>query len=262
MPTTNKVPLHDIDPPPNPMRFEMDEKKMQELMDSFVLVGQLQPIGVYPLEGRLAIEYGHRRYVAAERLGWREIECKVFTQEEIKNGAAMLAENVEREDVTEAEEAVMFAEAQEKYGLDEEGLVARFKKGKNYIADRLALLRNDQDVFKALQERKINFSVARELNKVKDKGYRRYYLDAAIRGGATARAVMGWRQQLEAQVPPDQNTPVAQEPVADAPPSTENPLACVICGGHKDPWNMVSVYIHKYELEQILKVIQQTAEAN
>ena len=173
----------------------------------------------------------------------------------------MLAENTEREDVTEAEEAIMFAEAQERFKLDEDGLVERFKKGRNYIADRLALLRNDELVFKALQERKINFSVARELNKVNDESTRRYYLDAAIRSGATARTVMSWRQQHEAQAPPDPVSPVVEAPATETQPIVVNPIACVLCGGHKDPWNMESVYIHKYELEHIQKLIKESANA-
>src|SRR5438552_314337 len=261
MPILKQLAMHDIDEPENPMRFAMDEAKMNELVESMRQLGLLQPIGVVKEGERYRVEFGHRRYLAAARLKWNTIPVLLFNVEEIERGAAMLAENIEREDVTAAEEAIMFAEAKEKLQLDEEGLIQRFKKNRNYIADRLALLRNDELVFKALHERKINFSVARELNKVKEESMRRYYLDAAIRGGATAQTVMNWRQQLECQAPSDPVSPVVDAPATESQPIVTNPIACVLCGGHKDPWNMESVYIHKYELDHIQKLIKESANA-
>lgn len=284
MPQLKTLLLNDIDEPSLPIRAAMDETKLSELCESMAEIGLLQPIGVKPLgtgclhcgreekahtarvqcqfHMRYEIEFGHRRFLAAQRLHWKEINAIIFLPDEIAEGAAMLAENAEREDVTAAEEALLFAQAQERYGLDEEGLVKRFRRSPNYIADRLNLLRNDREVFKALHERKINFSVARELNKIDDEQMRRYYLDAAIRGGANARTVASWRQQFIAQqAPATTNTP-SPEPATEAPQQNTPQVACFLCGGHLDPWNMDSVYIHKHEKEHILKLLRETAEAS
>lgn len=262
MPELRQLALNDIDEPSEPMRFSMDEEKMAELCESMAQNGLLQPIGVKPVGERFEIEFGHRRYIAAGRLRWAAIPSLVFKPEEIASGAAMLAENIEREDTTDAEQAIMFASAREKYSLDEAGLVKMFKKSADYIGDRLALLRNDPEVFKALGERKINYSVARELNKIKDETMRRYYLDAAMRGGTNARTVMSWRQQFEAQPAPDAT--VAPQPLAPAEDSSapSPQMACFLCGGHKDPWNLVSVYIHNHEMSHIQKMLREAAEAS
>jgi ParB/RepB/Spo0J family partition protein len=261
MPELRQLALHDIDEPENPMRFAMDDQKMLDLMESMATVGLLQPIGVVEENTRFRVEFGHRRYIAATRLRWTHVNALVFTPQEITRGAAMLAENVEREEVTTAEEAIMFAEARERFGLDEEGLCKRFRKSADYIGDRIALLRNDQEVFKALAERKINYSVARELNKIKDEAMRRYYLDAAVRGGSNARTVAGWRAQFEMQ--PQQVTAgdPPPQPTAEAESPTPNPVHCCLCGGDRDPYNLISVFIHKWELDHIQKLQQQNAEA-
>lgn len=252
--------LGEIDEPSLPIRIAMDDTKMDDLCDSMAKNGLLQPIVVKPANGRYEIECGHRRFLAAGRLRWATIPALIFQQEELQSGAAMLAENVCREDITAAEEALLFAQAREKFSLDEDGLITMFRRSADYIGDRLRLLRDDAEVFKALHQRKINFSVARELNKIPDESQRRYYLDAAIRGGVNARTVMGWRQQYTAaQVSP--HPPASTDtPAAEQPQQTSPDVSCFLCGGDRDPWNLESVYIHKWEKEHILKLVKEAAE--
>ena len=257
MPKFTRIALSLIDEPAMPVRISMDDRKMDELCQSMSDIGLLQPIGLKHLDGRYEIEFGHRRFIAAQRLKWREIPALVFTAKELQDGAAMLAENVEREDITAAEEAVLFTEAQEKYNLDEAGLMTRFRRSANYIAERLTLLRRDPEVFKALQQRKISFGAAKELNKCTDEGHRRYLLDSAIRSEAGQKVIASWVAQWKASIP--QNIP-ATDPAAPAPPrqiEINHGIECAFCGGYRDPYNMVSIYVHKWELDEIRKVMRQ-----
>lgn len=284
MPQLKTLALNDIDEPVLPIRAAMDEAKLHELAESMAGIGLLQPIGVKPLGTaclhcgkeekahtsrvqctyymRYEIEFGHRRFLAAQSLNWKEIVAVVFQVGELAEGAAMLAENAEREDVTAAEEALLFAQAQERFSLDEDGLIKRFRRSAQYIGDRLALLRNDPQIFKALHQRQINFSVARELNKIADENMRRYYLDAAVRGGTNARTVASWRQQLIAQQVPATSASPLPVSAVDTPPEAGSSPTCFLCGGHKDPWNLESVYIHKHEREHILRMLEKAAEAS
>jgi ParB family chromosome partitioning protein len=260
MPELRRLALNDIDEPPLPVRVAMDEHALADLADSMAKIGLLQPIIVKPVDGRFEIECGHRRFLAAASLGWKEIPALIFEPAELASGAAMLAENICREDITAAEEALLFAQAQERFTLDEAGLVAMFRRSPDYIGDRLRLLREDPEVFRALNRRVITFSVARELNKVSDEQMRRYYLDAAIRGGANTRTVAGWRQQWLASQSPATNPGVGAEPATELRAEPTTSLACFLCGGSLDPWNLDSVYIHKWEREQIIKMLKQAAE--
>jgi ParB family transcriptional regulator, chromosome partitioning protein len=260
MPELKRVPLALIDEPQMPVRVAMDEHKMAELVDSMREIGLLQPIVLKPADGRYEIEAGHRRFRAALTLQWTDIPALVFETHELAAGAAMLAENVIREDITAAEEAVLFDEAQDKYKLDEAGLVARFRRSPDYIGERLRLLRGDMNVFAAVIERKISFSVARELNKCTDQPHRSYLLDAAIRSGTGARTVASWIAQWRAQPVQAVSAANPTEPSGPLEPASDPGIACCLCGGARDPYNLVSVYIHKWELEEIQKMMKKLAQ--
>lgn len=260
MPELRRIPLADIDEPELPARVAMDEAKLNELADSMADIGLLQPISLVHKDLRFEIEAGHRRYMAAKQLNWRDIPALVFEPGELVAGAAMLAENVVREDLNAAEEAILFLQTQEKYGLDEAGLVARFRRSPDYIADRLRLYRDDEEVFNALLLRKINFSVARELNKCSDQHQRRYFLHQAIVADAGARAVAGWIRDWKAttgMMPPP--APVAESPTVTHEQVDGRPR-CEFCGGDRDPYNLVNIYIHRWELEELRKVLNRPLE--
>lgn len=260
MPKLANISLELIDEPQLPVRIAMDDQKMSDLRESMHNIGLLQPIGLKHVGKRYEIEFGHRRFLAAQDLRWKTIPALIFSSKELADGAAMIAENVEREDITAAEEAILFAQAQEKYGLDEAGLVQRFRRTPNYIAERLNLLRGDPEVYRALQERRISFSTAKELNKCSDEGHRRYLLDAAKRADASAPVVRGWIAQWKAQAGIAVST-ATDTPAAPLPEAVVNHgIECVICGGYRDPYNLVPVYIHKWELDEILKVMRRPAD--
>jgi ParB/RepB/Spo0J family partition protein len=261
MPETKLLQLSMIDEPPTPVRSRMDDGLLSELMEDMQANGQLQAIGVVEHEGRYEIKFGHRRYVAASQLHWTHIRCEVWLASELNGHAAMIAENRYREAVNAADEAVLFAEHQLRDNLDEDGLCKRFHVSPDYLGDRMRLLRQDKEVFAALQQGRINFSVARELNKCPDEPHRRYLLDVAVRTGYSA-AVMAdhvrqWRQQ---QTP--QPAPVAVTSVSDAPAPVEfQRPECAFCGGYRDPWNLVPVMVHKDELAAIQKQLRDAAQA-
>jgi ParB/RepB/Spo0J family partition protein len=259
MPETRQISLAEIDPPPLPARVAMDDAKLAELRESMRSIGLLQAIGVVPRDGRYEIEFGHRRYTCACDLGWATIECKVFTSAEIASGAAMLAENIYHEDLSAAEEALLFQEHRERDGLDEAQLCARFKVSPDYLGDRLRLFSGDQIVFSALLARRINFSVARELNKCTDEGHRRYLLDVAISTGYSAAVMASHVRQWRANQAPQQAQVTSLNSPEQPVPAPEYRQECCLCGGYRDPWAMVSVLIHKHELEAIQEQLKRAA---
>jgi ParB/RepB/Spo0J family partition protein len=259
MPKTMLISLAEIDPPDIAMRVAMDDTKLRELRESMADVGLIHPLCVEERDGRYVIEDGHRRYTCACDLGWIEIRCEVYHPSELANGAVMLAANRHREDPSAAEEAILFSEHREKYGLDEAGLCARFHVSADYLGERFRLLRGDKAVFDALLARRIKFAVARELNKCEDEAHRRYLLDIAVRTGYSSRVmaeqVREWRQNQ----PLAQPVPVVSASVEQPAPPPEYRPECVLCGGNRDPWNLVSVMIHARELEDVKEALRRAA---
>ena len=261
MPTFERVPLGQILEPEIPARTTMDDTALQELQDSMARDGLLSPIALKPNGELWEIECGHRRFICAKRLGWVDIPALKYAQGEINEGAAKHAENRFREDLNAAEEAIWFAQERDKYALDEAGMCARFHVSPDYLADRLRLLRGDEKVFHALQARQINFSVARELNKCPDEAHRLYLLDVAIQSGYGAHRIADFVRQWRVNNPPASApapVPAAAEP---APPVQVATVCCHFCWGAKDPYNLVSIMVHRWELERIEEVLREMAKA-
>jgi ParB/RepB/Spo0J family partition protein len=261
MPEIKQIELSMIDPPDTPARMAMDDKKLDELRTSMAQIGLLQPIGIVAKDGRYEIEYGHRRFVCACALGWATIHAMVYQPAEVASGAAMLAENIYHEELSAAEEAILFQEHRERYNLDEAALCARFKVSPDYLGDRIRLLRGDPVVFDVLLKRGISFAVARELNKCEDESHRRYLLDIAVRTGYSSRVmadmVRQWRQNVALQTAP----PPAPAPASPVEVAPADRMECAICGGYKDPWRLVSVWLHQDELDAIRKSLEDAAKA-
>src|SRR6266478_3223495 len=137
MPEYIVIPFVQLLEPKQPVRFAMDDAKLAELCDSVKAHGILQNLGVVLVSapgngasegkgGRRAVDarppaplyeivFGHRRYKAAQIVGLKELPCAVFASKDIAQEAAMLDENLCREDITAAEEAIKYTEIIEKY---------------------------------------------------------------------------------------------------------------------------------------------------
>jgi ParB/RepB/Spo0J family partition protein len=277
MPDLRLIPLDQILEPPAPMRVTMDEQAIYDLRDSIRALGLLQPIIVVPAGDAPAglhdadivrgdrepdtrkymfeIVAGHRRFLASRLVPLAEMPCMVYTDGSLAKEAAMLAENVYREDITAAEEGYFYCELVEKHTLTEAQLCAMVKQSPDYIYARMDLVRGDEVVSRLNAARKINFTVAKELMKCKDVAHRHYLATMAAESGATGNVVKGWVAQYVAQ---QQGAlePMAAQPTVDAgTPVHENTIKCWMCNGEKDPQNLRLIYVHWYELEGLRKIL-------
>lgn len=261
MPTSATIPMIQISEPALPIREAMDEQKLYDLAEDIRANGLLQPVGVKRDGERYEIIFGHRRFMAHQKIHAQEIEARIFEDGELPNEAAMLAENLFREDLSDAEVALWLHDLRHKHGWDEEKLCKAVKKSADWVGDRLRLFDGDQDVFTALRERKINFSVARELNKCKDDNMRNYFLHQAIMATPPARVVTQWVSSHLQESAPASAAPASDQPPVqhDTPQGQTN--ECGMCGGNKDPYNLIFVHIHRHCWDNLMKAVQEAATA-
>ena len=240
------IPIGLIDPPSLPMRETFDPEKLSELTASILRVGVLQPLAVEQEGGRYRIDDGHRRFVAACNAGLLTVPAIVRDTTVISGEAVKCHTNAFREDVNPAEEAKYLSQLlEQECGGDVDRLCELTQQARSYVEGRLLLLQADPDVFEALRGRRISMAVARELNRVKDRGYRMMYLDAAIRGGATARIVQEWRIQSEAMTPAGAPAPTTGENQYSGLPAPITTMTCVCCQSSEEPWNMELIPVHR-----------------
>jgi len=243
-----RIPLAAINEPELPIRRTITEESLRELAGSIQAMGVLQPILVAAKGARYDIIAGHRRFLASALAAVTDIPALVLPPGGATSEAIKLHENVFREDLNTAEEAVYFDRLLETMcGGDVDELCRVLRAKRAYVEDRLILLAGDHEVFDAVANRRISFAVARELNKVSEEGYRRTFLDSAIRGGASARVVLQWRTDLgrivDGPAPADGATAGPADTAAE-PPYAATGLRCFICTGAEDVWDLQLLYIH------------------
>ncbi len=248
-----ELPLALIDEPELPVRMTMDPVQLEELADSIREVGLLQPIVVHQADGRYRIEAGHRRFIAAQRVGLKTIPALVRGAGGVSPEAVKIHENAWREDLNPAEEAAYYDTLlQRDCGGDVDKLCRLVRQRREYVEQRLLLVRGDVEVFTAVMQRRISLGVARELNKIPDQGYRRMYLDAAARGGATVRMVQEWRQQLAGITPAEPPPLTSGENQFTAQPAPVLTMKCYCCDQAERPWDLELVYICRSGCRQLL----------
>lgn len=122
VPEVRKVELSRIiDPPGAPDRLERegDHERIVALAESLQRYQQQSPIAVEELaDGRLVRIYGRRRIAAAKLAGWTQIEARVYPplQEDVRR-ALVAIENIDRQDLTPAEETIAVGELLELHAI-------------------------------------------------------------------------------------------------------------------------------------------------
>jgi ParB/RepB/Spo0J family partition protein len=262
MPELKTIPLCDIDPPPAPMRSQMDDDKLEELARDLKRRGQQQNVGLKAVGGRYQIVWGHRRYVAAGMAGLHQLFAKVYGEDETVGPGDMFAENIHREDVNDADVAEWIGERVTKDGWDEARLMAETGKKADWIGDRYRLLQGDYEVFLALQRGQIKFSVARELNKEDSEKYRRFYLKQAIELQASQKQVAVWRANTPIENGDGTASPATSQTAEQATSGASQAIPCVWCSSAEMQFNMGIVQIHHWcrqQMEQALKQAEAVA---
>jgi len=243
-----EIPLRLIDDPALASRSEMNDEKMDALVSSIRDVGIIQPIALVARGERYEVVAGHRRTVAARRVGLPAIPATVYPSDHPALRVIQAHENGRREDVNPVDEAYWFAELLDtECGHDIDRLAGLVGENVNYVDSRLQLLELDDATRDALRVGSIKIGVARELMKVTDPHYRNYYLAHAVKSGATVAVVCGWVIDWK-------NTHGASHPAPPAPSeepivgsgATYDPMRCAICGKSDPRYLPETIPVHQH----------------
>ena len=153
------IPLSKLVPNPANPRKTMDQAKVVELAQTIRTSGIMIPltVRVFASDGPgpfYEIVCGHRRAVAAELAGLKEVPCIVRELTDAQAADVALIDNLQRADVEALEEAAAFAELLVRYG-SEAALAAAVGKEVSHITKRLRLMELGLNQRDALRERLI-----------------------------------------------------------------------------------------------------------
>ena len=168
-----EVPITKILPNPAQPRLSYDEDSLTELADSIREHGVLQPILVRPAGTKYELIAGERRWRASGMAGRETIPAIVVEFDEQTALEVSIIENLQREDVSPLEEAVMFRKMTDTFGYSVRQLAQKVGKDKGYVENRLRLTDAPADIRELVSLRKDTISHAYELMKIGDERKRR-----------------------------------------------------------------------------------------
>ena len=160
------VPIEALEANPDQPRKDFSQRALQELTDSILEKGIIQPLIVRKsprVEGRFEIVAGERRWRAAQMAQLHEIPVLLrdFNDTEVLEIA--ISENVQRADLNAVEEALAYRQLTDRFGHTQEKLAQVLGKSRSHIANMLRLLQLPDDVQGLLREGKLSAGHARAL---------------------------------------------------------------------------------------------------
>lgn len=161
--TPEKLDITLIDRNPYQPREEFDEADLENLAQSLLKHGLVQPIVVRNTGERYQIVAGERRLRAAIRAGWSEVPVHILSVDDREMAELALTENIQRKDLNAMEKATAFARYLEIYGGTHEELASRLELERPTVSNLLRLLELPEQIQLAIRKSEITQGHARAL---------------------------------------------------------------------------------------------------
>lgn len=205
---------------PNPVqpRMTFHQDSINELAASIREHGVLQPILVRPAGDAYEIIAGERRWRASKVAGRETIPAIVERFDDATALEIALIENLQREDLSPLDEAVIYKKMTDELGYSIRTLAGKLGKDKGYVENRLRLASAPDDVREMVAQRYDTLTAAYELMKIEDKRRRKSLAKRVIAGELT---LLRLRDRVERILHPAERGPRPEPPV---PPLRDDAL--------------------------------------
>ena len=187
--TVQQIPLHEIQANRYQPRHEFDESALEELKESIVQHGVLQPILVRQLPAGKGYELvaGERRFRASKLAGLETVPALVRPLSDAASTEIALIENLQREDLNAIEEANAYCNLLQNFGLTQEALAERVGRSRSHITNMMRLLKLDVHVQEYLANGSLSMGQARPLVVLTDAALQREAADIIMARECSAR---------------------------------------------------------------------------
>ncbi|AXJ00001.1 chromosome partitioning protein, ParB family [Cyclonatronum proteinivorum] len=166
---TLHIPVESIRMNPHQPRTDFDSFRLQELSDSIVQHGLIQPITVRHLgRDRYELISGERRLRATRMAGLPEIPAFVREADDEQMIVFALIENIQREELNPIELALGYQRLIDECSLTQEEVAQRVGRNRTTVTNQMRLLRLPAPIQHGLKTGKITAGHARTLINVED----------------------------------------------------------------------------------------------
>jgi len=160
------VKLAEIEVNPFQPRVDFDEDRLQDLAQSIIVHGLIQPITLRKTNGpefKYQLISGERRLRASKMAGLTEVPAYIRTANDQEMIEMALIENIQREDLNAMEISINYYRLIKECSLTQEQLAERVGKDRSTVTNFLRLLKLPEVVQLALKAKDISMGHARAL---------------------------------------------------------------------------------------------------
>lgn len=185
----NTVAIDLIDANPAQPRRVFQPDALNQLAQSIMQHGIIQPILVRPSGARYQLVTGERRWRAARIAGLKEVPAVVQEVSDERLLEITLIENVQREDLNPMELAMAFDRMAKELNLSHEEIGTRTGKDRSTIANSIRLLQLPADLQQLVAERRLSPGHARSLLALPTEEMQRRLAEKIVAQGLSVRQV-------------------------------------------------------------------------
>lgn len=159
-----EIPLEQIEPNPYQPRVDFDEQSLEELTQSIIEQGIIQPITLRKLtENSYQIISGERRFRAAKKAGLNTIPAYIRTADNEQMLEMAIIENVQRQDLNAIEIAIGYKRLMEECSLTLEQVAQKVGKSRPNVNNYVRLLKLPPEIQVAIRDGLLSMGHARAL---------------------------------------------------------------------------------------------------
>lgn len=186
---TQEIDINQIVSNPHQPRIAFDEGKLDELAQSIVTHGIIQPLVVSKSEKGYELIAGERRLQAAKKAGLKTVPVVVREAKEKEKLELAIVENVQRHDLNAIEEARAYQKLMDDYQMTQEEVALKMGKSRSLVANKIRLLNLPIEIQKAIIGGQITEGHAKAILALTNPEKQRALFDLIMKNGLTVRQV-------------------------------------------------------------------------
>jgi ParB family transcriptional regulator, chromosome partitioning protein len=255
-----EISVKELRPNPYQPRKNFQPEAIEELKNSIIEHGILQPIIVRKSIKGYEILAGERRFRAAKEAKLDRVPVVVREFSEQKMMELAVLENLQREDLTPIEEAIAYQTLMEKLNITQEVLAKRLGKSRPHIANHVRLLTLPPKVQELISIGKITMGHGRALLGLKQKDKLLPIVEKIVNEGLNVRQIEQLIQQLNEHVPRETKKPKPEKDIflKEQESSLREKFGTTVhIKQAKNKGKIEIEFFSKEDLERILELLEQ-----
>ena len=183
-----EVPIEQVCPSPLQPRLHFFEGELDELMESIRHHGVIQPLIVRPVDGKLELIAGERRWRASKQLELKKVPVIERPADDREVLELALIENLQRADLNPIEEASGYVRLAREFGITQNKISQTVGKSRASVANAMRLLDLHPDVQTQVAQGNVSVGHAKVILSIKDDKAQKLAAEVIVKRNLTVRA--------------------------------------------------------------------------